>query len=155
MQQIKTKELIEKNSFNVSDSVILDIWFSLNQKAIDSIIESGGEPFTFYDHFGCLKIKRRKAKIRLVNGKPKLYIAWGKTKKLRKEGILAPDKYAYNMSPYYFDIVWGNRTFKNQSKYSFKGSRTNGVNSTSGFKNKLWKFLTSSDTNYLKFPLCS
>jgi hypothetical protein len=155
MQQIRSKELASNHPFKVSTHVVLDIWYTLNQAALDKIIESGGEYFKFYGRFGQLGIDRCKRKIKIIDGKPNLRVNIVKTLKLRREGKLAPDKFAYNMFEYTYSFVLRRKKFKYSSTYMYKASRSNGQKSMSGAINKLWKFITENPTNYLKFPLKS
>jgi len=153
MQQIGNKELLNDHPFKVSEVIIRDIWYTLNQAVLDKVVNSGGEKFEFYGRFGHIRIDRCKRKIKFKDGKPVLKVNIVKTLKLRKEGKLDKDKFAYNFFDYTYTFVWGRRKFKNQSLYRYIASRSNGQESMSGGINKLWKFINENPTNYLKFPL--
>lgn len=153
MQRIGNKELLKNHPFKVDEKIICNIWFTLNQASLDKIVESGGQPFTYYGRFGSIRIQRRKRKIRIVDGKPKLQIDVVKTIRLRKEGRLSSNKCVYKMYDSTYTFIWGGRSFHHQSCYKYKASRANGQASMVGAINKLWKFINENDTNYLKFPL--
>jgi len=154
MQQIRNKDLLKDNPFKLKDTIINDIWFTLNQASLDKVVESGGQPFTYYKFFGHIRIQRSKKKIKLRDGKPcNLTVNWAQTKKLRAEGKLSPDKFSYHLYPFGYQFIWGRRRSVNQSVYKYIASRANGQESMVGAINKLWKFLNENDTNYLKFPL--
>ncbi len=153
MLQIGNKELLKDHPFKLKDSVINDIWFTLNQTSLEKIVESGGQPFKYYGRFGSIRIQRRKRKIRFKDGKPVLKIDVVKTVRLRKEGTLSPGKCVYKLFDYTYSFVWGRREFSNQSAYKYNASRSNGQQSMAGGINKLWKFINENETNYLKFPL--
>lgn len=154
MQQIGNKELLNDHPFKVKNTIINDIWYTLNQASLDLIVQSGGKPFSYYNRFGRIRIDRCKRKIKVKDGKlSNMSIDWAKTKRLRASGELESTKFAYHMFPFTYNFKWSYKKFKHSTVYSYKASRTNGYSSKSGAINKLYFFITENDTNYLKFPI--
>jgi hypothetical protein len=140
---------------NVSEKIYNDIWFTINQKIANLLVESGGHKFYINRYFGALAINRYKKKRRINKfGKPNTPVNWGKTLQYRREGKIAPDKFVYSNFNYGYKFVWHRFDgIKGSSPYKFMASRTNGQDSNSGLTNKLYNFLAQNDTNYLKFEL--
>jgi hypothetical protein len=125
----------------------------MNQVITDEMILSGGQPIKFANFFGIIRIMRYKPKRKIVNGKVQGPVNWAKTKQYRKEGKIAQDKVIFSNNPFSYKFVWSGKSFMGSSAYAFKPSRTNGTDSNTGLVNKLIRFITENDTNYLKFPL--
>lgn len=149
--QTKTKDLLE-NSLKKKDIILYDnIWNDLNLLLADRCIADGIVELPI---IGELRIVRVKHTVKILsNGFANIPVNWGKTKKARKEGIIGPDKVIYSNIKNKVKVKWTRPRAVGISAYSFKPSRTNGIDVTCGFSNKLFSFLKESDTNYLKFPL--
>lgn len=147
-------EYINKLPLKASFSVYHDIWKTLNEALVDSVIEGNVEKLSH--SLGNLEIIRIKSKPR-VDSKGKLLhpINWAKTKELRKQGKLDNNKFFYSIQEYRCRFVHkrGKGKLKGFKAYSFKPSRTNGINSKSGAINKLCTYLLENSINYLRFPL--
>lgn len=145
---------IDKLPLKASFSVYKDIWKTLNESVIDSIIEGNTEKLSH--SLGCIKVIRFKSSFKFNSkGHLKYNVNWGKTKKLRKEGKLDPDKFCYSILEYKCKYLFtkGIRKIKGYRAYTFKPSRTNGTTSKSGAINKLCDYLLENSINYLRFPL--
>jgi len=144
----------EKYKSEISQTIYNKINAELNKAVIDHLLEGNGNKFYFNSRLGFLTIYKFHRKIRLdANGKLIAPPDWGKTNKLRKEGKLDKGKVVYITDSYYIGFKWVKEhcNVKGQNGYSFKSSRTNGVESTSGANNRLRKILKDS-LQHFKFP---
>lgn len=149
---ICTKELLSNNVESKKlHSIYTDIWTTLNEVMVQELVEKN---YLELPVLKCLKIVRFKRKIKIKeDGKPNLPIDWIKTKKGWKDGTLRSDKFIYHSRNWGIKISWNKPVVKNIKAYSFKPSRTNGVQCNSGMMNQLWAYLAKQDTNYLKIPM--
>jgi hypothetical protein len=147
-------EYKDKLPLTASFSVYHDIWKTLNEAIVDSVIEGNVEKISH--SLGNLKIVRIKNKPRVnANGKLLHPINWGKTKELRGAGKLEENKFFYSIQEYRcrFTLKKGKGRLRGYKAYTFKPSRTNGTTSKTGAINKLCSYLLENSINYLRFPL--
>jgi len=154
VRQITCKDLLkETKKLTIAETLkYTSIWRDMNALMVDRCIADGIIETPLMGRFRIIRFKSR-IKI-LPNGFASLPVNWGKTNKARKEGTLAKDKVIYSNTPTKVKISWEKPiTVRGIHAYSFKPSRSNGIECKTGFLNKLFSYIMEVDTNYLKFPL--
>ena len=157
LQQVQTRDSYEyykeKNKSKISYTVYKDIIDVLNFKVTSEIIK--GEKFVMPYRLGEIYCIRANRVFKINNlGKPVMLIDYGTTNKLRKEGVLAPDKFVYYTSPEYCFIKWNYHASRVSgiNAYIFKPSKTNGTKSVNGFLNRFSKYINADSLNPLTYP---
>lgn len=126
----------------------------LNNAVIEHLLKGEGNFFKIPYHLGTISIHRVDRFIKIKDDKPKFAVDWGKTRKLRKEGVIADDKLVYFTDNYYVGYFWNrqNCNVPGNRGYSFKSARSNGVQCKSSARNRLISLLRTYPEYYLKFP---